>query len=979
MDLASKVLNRIPEEDQFSRENIKSEIRRIKKVSEKDLDDVCEVIENRDAYGSGVKIIEEREIEDEKEYEERDANMPCVGTRVRRGPDWKWKNQDGHGIGTVVGHSQRVGWINVEWDTGLQLPYRYGNNGLETAYDIEPCHEPRILQDHPIAVGCIVRRGLDWKWDDQDGGKGNVGTVRWPNGNKSNYRYGYKNKFDVELCVQRNTCVQGKGVCTVFLLDTSESMAGEGLRQMKRSFLNIINGYALHPNLNENVAVIQFGKDNKYLHYFSNDYDSLKRCLLGSIAYGSRGGKILNYKEAKEFAKYTLSMIIASEILGNVPPTFCTIDDVKSIVLSSRHQSDITKTDLENVVEILNNRRAYEIFVYGNEEHLEHDVYSERSESLLAPGTRVRRGPNWHYSNQDSNGPGTVTGHWDRGSDWKWGDQDGGEGNIGAVYRVKENAVYVRWSNGNKSNYRFGYDEKYDIVVCDPFDESIVGSQICSRKSICIGDSSTGNFVRAKGKALLESEQYNEKDTFGLINIEKTLQSEVNLESYKEYDGAFLWQWKNKLGRWNNFPKAENQKIDKSFAQNSRSTILLAINGQMFRLVLSKMKLINISSRETFDEDQMLEINRRGYTFTSYSLDDASNDDIDERTLRRARSQYASPENGLTGNGVIKMEGPGPLAWYRNSLYTHGCIHGSYVTTVFLLDTSASMAGEGLQQMKIAFKDIINEFSKHSSSVPENVSVVTFGKEVKVLQYYSNNYTMLANCVDDLQCGGGSPLEAGIIMCYSGIHSVPYSAIGSYHVRTRIVIITDGKPTEICSGHDREIYESRVYDEVLASKVLQRMSKEDQTSKEAIKSELCHLQSVSEKDVVCLFLFSTHRFTVGWINVEWDTGLQLPYRYGNNGVLTEYDIAPCKEPRILENQPIAVGCLVRRGRDWKWDEQDGGTGNIGTVRWPNGNKSNYRYGYNGKFDVELWYRINLQKKWMVNTSTKEVIDIRLLE
>ena len=32
--------------------------------------------------------------------------MPHIGTRVRRGPDWKWKNQDGRGPGTVVGHSE---------------------------------------------------------------------------------------------------------------------------------------------------------------------------------------------------------------------------------------------------------------------------------------------------------------------------------------------------------------------------------------------------------------------------------------------------------------------------------------------------------------------------------------------------------------------------------------------------------------------------------------------------------------------------------------------------------------------------------------------------------------------------------------------------------------------------------------------------------------------------------------------------------
>ena len=39
------------------------------------------------------------------------------------------------------------------------LPYRYGCNGLFNAHDIEPCEEPRIRQNHTIAVGCLVQRG----------------------------------------------------------------------------------------------------------------------------------------------------------------------------------------------------------------------------------------------------------------------------------------------------------------------------------------------------------------------------------------------------------------------------------------------------------------------------------------------------------------------------------------------------------------------------------------------------------------------------------------------------------------------------------------------------------------------------------------------------------------------------------------------------------------------------------------------------
>lgn len=33
-----------------------------------------------------------------------DKNLPPIGSRVRRGPDWKWGTQDSFGAGTVIGH-----------------------------------------------------------------------------------------------------------------------------------------------------------------------------------------------------------------------------------------------------------------------------------------------------------------------------------------------------------------------------------------------------------------------------------------------------------------------------------------------------------------------------------------------------------------------------------------------------------------------------------------------------------------------------------------------------------------------------------------------------------------------------------------------------------------------------------------------------------------------------------------------------------
>lgn len=64
-----------------------------------------------------------------------------------------------------------------------------------------------------------------------------------------------------------------------------------------------------------------------------------------------------------------------------------------------------------------------------------------------------------------------------RGPDWKWGDQDGGEGTLGTIADVEGGiklsngvtgwAVVVQWDGGNRCNYRCGIDEKYDLLVYD--------------------------------------------------------------------------------------------------------------------------------------------------------------------------------------------------------------------------------------------------------------------------------------------------------------------------------------------------------------------------------------------------------------------------------------------------------------------------------------------------------------------------------
>lgn len=175
-------------------------------LTQSDWDDIYEmVISTGDEFRSVEEIQEE---EEDAECQERYPNMPPIGTRVRRGPGWKWGDQDSQGPGTVTGHSKDPGWISVMWDSGSGFQYRYGADEM---FDIVVCDSPRVLVDQLIAVGCLVTRGPDWEWDDQDGGEGSIGViyrvndsaivhVRWPNGSKSNYRFGFDGKFDIKVC-----------------------------------------------------------------------------------------------------------------------------------------------------------------------------------------------------------------------------------------------------------------------------------------------------------------------------------------------------------------------------------------------------------------------------------------------------------------------------------------------------------------------------------------------------------------------------------------------------------------------------------------------------------------------------------------------------------------------------------------------------------------------------------------------------------
>lgn len=92
--------------------------------------------------------------------------------------------------------------------------------------------------------------------------------------------------------------------------------------------------------------------------------------------------------------------------------------------------------------------------------------------------------------------PGSNTGSMEvgmrvvRGLDWKWGNQDDGEGHVGTVVEIgrqgstttPDKTVVVQWDSGTRTNYRTGYQGAYDLLL---YDNAQIGKR--SRRMLGLG------------------------------------------------------------------------------------------------------------------------------------------------------------------------------------------------------------------------------------------------------------------------------------------------------------------------------------------------------------------------------------------------------------------------------------------------------------------------------------------------------------
>ncbi|XP_033750301.1 uncharacterized protein LOC117334659 [Pecten maximus] len=172
---------------------------------------------------------------DEHMTSEHDADLPALGTRVRRGPDWHYPDhQDDNGPGTVCSHG-KSGMVWVEWDNSHRNCYNYKDG----AGEVVPVTERRVLKrGEIIATGCYVKRGDNWSSGEEDGGQGAMGVVtrvhqhgtvivRWPNQIYKEYKFGSDGLFEVQVCSDepRSTNSQEEGPSNSY-----SAPEGEGLR-----------------------------------------------------------------------------------------------------------------------------------------------------------------------------------------------------------------------------------------------------------------------------------------------------------------------------------------------------------------------------------------------------------------------------------------------------------------------------------------------------------------------------------------------------------------------------------------------------------------------------------------------------------------------------------------------------------------------------------------------------------------------------
>ncbi|XP_062613161.1 uncharacterized protein LOC134274933 [Saccostrea cucullata] len=488
-------------------------------------------------------VANDQEILKDQECQERDPNMPNIGTRVRRGPDWKWNDHDSHQLGTVTGHSKDPGWLSVEWDTGGNCRHRYGADGC---YEVVVCDDPRVLNDELISVGCLVSRGIDWEWGDQDGGAGIIGTVyrvseraiihvRWPNGNRNSYRFGFYGKFDVQLC-------------DPFSAEVKEALKRQNL--MSSASSQLMNP----PSPSKPTTNIDLNKEKEPEKQNAAEEEKMSPEDL------KHTGASLNI------------MDMAPPVKHSVWSDFDFPADISNSFSNRRNRrkpsAKVTATSVKNP----NNT--------GGKEKT-HDQQATDSKDRLFGGT----GASNDVLNPDVSNSGLSTG----GALQKFENEESAP----AKPKVKSEEIVNNPSA--KSNNQISVKSYISLKDEKDINE---GGEILLKCLVTESNDKNKDSSVSTSKRLEDHYTDNKQKTNSFSSVQDSVSATT------------CWEWKDSSGQWKLYPEDVQDKLREKFLKNPKSTVLISLENSCFRVVLFQGKHINTETKEIseirrFDPDQV--------------------------------------------------------------------------------------------------------------------------------------------------------------------------------------------------------------------------------------------------------------------------------------------------------------------------------------------------------------------------------------
>ncbi|KAK3914770.1 Coagulation factor IX, partial [Frankliniella fusca] len=469
------------------------------------------------------------------------AERLVFGSRVVRGPDWKWGEQDGRGEGTVISNGVFVdGWVLVRWDkTSRQADYRMGKGFFDLKLvraepqdpekpvecvrfkcssgdctrkeevcdghkdcrdgsDEENCKEPLKMSGEQtmqrLEYGSRVVRGPDWEWGDQDGDPPGEGTVvsngvlndgqvvvRWDNGRHENQYRMRRGTYDLRL-VSLEPKKDVSLECARFRCGT-----GDCLRE---------------PQICNDAKDCRDGSDETNC---DTPFKLSKEQARFLIKFGSRVVRGPDWQWGyQDGIPPGEGVVVSKGVLGdgqvqvqweNNPDgengyrMTRDVQDLRLLTLTPKNVSSLTcryfKCDANECIRTSDVCDKYNDCSDKSDELNCDDPgkwSSQQAAALLKFGSPVVRGPDWKWAKQDGDPPG--------------------EGVVISKGVLADGWVIVRWKNGDQNNYRMRkgtYDlkavsgPKQDLkeLKCDEFK---CGSGECVRKSdVCDGHNDCGD------------------------------------------------------------------------------------------------------------------------------------------------------------------------------------------------------------------------------------------------------------------------------------------------------------------------------------------------------------------------------------------------------------------------------------------------------------------------------------------------------